>query len=248
MTCDEIRELLELYAISSLEPEEHIEISGHLLSGCPVCNRNLRKAIGLNTAVLTLAPDSTASQALRNRVLALVRPQAPRGRSWGWMGLSAALAAGLAWFAVDGRTKLARMGSELANVRRDRDTVAQEAQRLNTAFSFLRDPQTRPASTKPDAAQPRGTYFISPSGVLLIASNLRPLSAGQTYQMWVIPKGQAPRPAGLFRPDNTGSAVHFVSQPVDVANAQAVAISVEPEAGSTAPTTTPLLITPVVGI
>ena len=83
---------------------------------------------------------------------------------------------------------------------------------------------------------------------MLIASNLPVVRPGQTYEMWVIPKGAAPKPAGLFRPDNTGTAFHLIQQPVDVASAQALAITVEPEAGSPAPTSTPMLVTPVTGL
>ncbi|MDZ4803120.1 MAG: anti-sigma factor [Bryobacteraceae bacterium] len=243
MTCDEIRELLEMYALGILDRDEHIEIASHLADGCDVCNRNLRRAIGFNSAMLLTVKEAEVPASLRKRVLSTVKPVAP-ARPWAWIGVAAALAAGLAFVTWDGRVRT----EQLAVVRQQAEENAREAQRLNAAFTFLRDPQTRPANAAPGANQPRGTYFISPRGVLLIASNLPQLRPGQTFEMWVIPKGQAPRPAGLFRSDNSGSAVHFVSQDVDVAQAAALAISVEPEAGSTAPSTTPLLVTPVSGL
>ncbi|MBC7927126.1 MAG: anti-sigma factor [Bryobacteraceae bacterium] len=245
MTCDEIRELLEMYALGVLEKDEHIEIAGHLATRCPVCDSNLRKAIGLNSAVLLSAEDRQAPAALRNRVIGMVQAHpAQRSRPWGWAGVSLALAAGLALAVWNVRQK----DADITALRTEVTDSTREAQRLNTAFNFLRDPQTRPASATPDAAQPRGTYFISPKGVMLVAANLAPLRPNQTYQMWVIPRGQAPRSAGLFRPDTAGGAVHFVTQEVDVPAAQALAISVEPESGSPAPTTTPLLVTPVAGL
>jgi hypothetical protein len=244
MTCDEIRELLELWAMGLLESEEQAAIGEHLAGGCEICNRNLGTAAGLNAAILASAPQADASPNLRARVIGMVRPGG-HSRWSPWLGAAAAvLAAALVWTAVD----RGRINSELFATRRELVASESEAQRLNAAFSFLRDPQTRPASARPEANQPHGTYFISPKGVLLIASNLPALAAGRTYQMWIIPKGQAPRPAGLFRPDATGSAIHFESAPVDVPSAEALAISVEPEVGSTAPTTTPQLVTPVAGL
>lgn len=235
--------MLELYALGVLEAEEHLDISRHLIGDCKVCNRNLRTAIGLNSAILTSAPEVAATASLRRRVLSGVLPQ-KASRPWAWMGLAAALAAGAVWTGIDSRNKAA----ELGEVRREKQFADREVERLNTSFAFLRNPQTRPASAKPGATGPRGTYFISPTGVLLIASNLAALDPGKTYAMWVIPKGQSPKPAGLFRPDANGTAVHFRPEAVDVQSAQALALSVEPEAGSAAPTSTPFLITPVVGL
>jgi hypothetical protein len=247
MTCEEIRELLEMYSLGVLEPEQDVEIAEHLGTNCAICVPNLRQANHLNAAVLMAAADAEPSPELRNRILGMVRPVAVR-RPARWplalTGLAAAaMAAGLLFFAIDSREKT----TELARMREQRDAIDREYVRLNAAFSFLRDPQTRPANATGAPTQPRGTYFISPRGVLLIASQLPTISAGQTYQMWVIPRGQSPSSAGLFRPDNNGAAVHFYGEPVNVPSAQALAISVEPVSGSAAPTTTPLLVTPVSG-
>lgn len=245
MNCEEIRELLEMYSLGILDRDEHMEVASHLAGGCEGCNAALRRAIGLNAAMMQTVQQEEVPAGLRRRVLATVTPPPPgRQRPWAWMGIAAALAAGLAFVSWDSRVKT----GQLTLARRDAAASAREAERLNAAFSFLRDPQTRPANATPGANQPRGTYFISPRGVLLIASNLPQLRAGQTFEMWVIPKGQPPKPAGLFQPDNSGSAVHFVAQDVDVQSAAALAISVEPEAGSAAPSTTPLLVTPVSGL
>jgi anti-sigma-K factor RskA len=83
---------------------------------------------------------------------------------------------------------------------------------------------------------------------MLIASNLPAPAAGRAYAMWVIPKGQSPRPAGVFRPDANGSAVHLQTGPVDLDATAAFAITEEPESGSAAPTTTPFLVTPAAGL
>lgn len=158
---------------------------------------------------------------------------------WPWLGVATALAASLIFCFVSltrERDRAAVLSAELSRVR-------SESQQLRAAFAFLQSPETRPVIATPGPQPPRGTYFVNPGGVLLIASHLPALSAEKTYQMWLIPRSGAPLPAGLFRAGASGSAVHFVAQPVDVQQTAAFAISVEPGAGSPAPTTAPLLVT-----
>jgi hypothetical protein len=162
-----------------------------------------------------------------------------------WVGLAAGLAVATVWLGLETQEK----SNQLAVAGTQMRSVQQRSDELNRALTFLRDPETRPAVSRPGANQPRGTYFVNPrSGVMLIASNLPALAPGRIYSMWVIPKGQAPRPAGLFRPDANGSAVHLQSGPVDLGATQAFAITDEPESGSPAPTTQPFLITPAEGL
>lgn len=77
-----------------------------------------------------------------------------------------------------------------------------------------------------------------------MASNLPPAPEGKIYELWLIPKGGNPVPSGLFQSDLQGNALFVRSGEVD-ANTAAVAVSVEPEAGSTAPTTKPLIVAAV---
>jgi anti-sigma-K factor RskA len=116
------------------------------------------------------------------------------------------------------------------------------------ALSFLDDPATVPVSFgKGQPSPPHGNVFVhSKLGVLLIAANLPAAQSGKIYEMWVIPKGGAPRPAGLFQSQG-GTAMHILSGPLDVATLGAVAVTLEPEAGSSAPTSTPIIVAPVVG-
>ena len=83
---------------------------------------------------------------------------------------------------------------------------------------------------------------------MLIASNLPALAPGRAYAMWIIPKGQAPRPGRIVPADPNGFAVHLQTGPVDLGATQAFALTDQPETGSPAPTTTPFLVTPAEGI
>lgn len=249
MTCQEARELLELYLLGTLDEAERRDVEEHLATGCERCARDLKAAADLNASVLASVPLVDAPGRLRERILAMVTPPTkvrprPQPHYLPWLAAAAMLVLAV-WLGNEARDK----NDELAAVTRDKETLEQQKKQLDAALTFLRDPETRPVNAKEDLSKPRGTYFVNAQGgLLLIASNLPQLPAGKAYQMWLIPKGGAPRPAGLFKPDPRGGAVHVQPGAVDVANAAAVAITVEPEAGSTAPTTTPFLVTAVAGI
>jgi anti-sigma-K factor RskA len=74
----------------------------------------------------------------------------------------------------------------------------------------------------------------------LMISGLDAAPKGKTYEAWVIPKGRAPRPAGLF-PGGKAAIVHLHGVPQKGA---VVAVTVEPAGGSPAPTTTPIATSP----
>ncbi|MGA2593864.1 MAG: anti-sigma factor, partial [Bryobacteraceae bacterium] len=119
-----------------------------------------------------------------------------------------------------------------------------ELARLNRAFEILNQPDARQVvfGTGP-AMPPRGRVFLDPKrGVLLLASNLPPAPAGKAYEMWVIPKGGKPLPAGMFQSATDGTALHVLPGPVDVASTGAVAVTLEPEAGVPQPTSRPVIV------
>ncbi|HYI92110.1 MAG TPA: anti-sigma factor [Bryobacteraceae bacterium] len=240
MSCETNRELLELYALGILDAEERSEIDQHLRDNCSNCTAALREALALNSGVLSSVKLEQPPASLRERVVNSVRP--PRRKApLAWMGLAAALAFATVWLGWEANRRSNELTVASGRIR----SLQVQSDELSNKLDFLRDPQTRPASAAPGANQPRGTYFVNPrSGVMLIASNLPAPAAGRAYEMWIIPKGQAPRPAGVFLPDANGSAVHLQTGPVDLTNTAAFAITDEPESGSPAPTTQPFLVTP----
>ena len=48
MTCEELREMFELYALGLLEGAEKDEIEAHLARGCGTCEKNHGDALALN--------------------------------------------------------------------------------------------------------------------------------------------------------------------------------------------------------
>ena len=237
-------DLYELYVLGLLEDPERGQIEDELRRNDPAAQRRLRRALETNAILGTLVPDVAPSKQLRRRVLSIADPR-HSSLSWklAWIGLSAALVAGLIYTGLQRQ----ELQGELELAHRTLDQTRSTLEIRDATLAFLRRPDTRllkPATA--EAAQPVAKVFVNGAqGVLLVAANLPALAAGRTYEMWVVPKVGGPRPMGLFKPGPDGTAVHLRTGTVNLDEAAAVALSVEPEGGSPAPTTTPFLITPV---
>src|SRR5207237_1367679 len=165
----------------------------------------------------------------------------------GWIsGFAAALAClfvAVVWFGAQDRQNEASLTAVQQQLQNSKAELAQVQQ----ALAMLNEPETKQVIFGAGKPQPpHGRVFVNPRrGVLLLASNLPQAPAGKTYQLWVIPKGGAPKPAGLFQSDAGGNAAYLSRGVLDLSQTGAVAVTLEPEAGSPAPTTTPIIVAPV---
>lgn len=244
MSCDDLKDVFELYALGLAEGEEKEEADAHLARGCEACRKSLTDALALNAMVLSSVTEVAPPRQLKRRVMASIGVER---RSWSWAAVLAAacmLAVAL-WLGMQERQR----STELAEARQTLMQVTADRDRMLAALSLLNQPETvQVGFGKGQPAPPRGNVFVNQrSGVLLIASNLPRLDPGRIFEMWVIPKGGAPRPAGTFQSNDVGAAFHILSGPVDLATLGVIAVTIEPEAGSPAPTTTPIIAAPVSG-
>jgi anti-sigma-K factor RskA len=231
------------------EEPERGEIRDHINRGCEVCGAGVKRALETAALLGASAPAAQPSPQLRHRILASVGSEQRRfGFAWvPVFAMAALLLVVAAYFAVSNRRyadDAARLRSQSARLRVQMRAQAAEIVRLTEAFAILSGPSTTEASFGGKQPQPpRGKVFVNPSrGVLLIASNLPRTPADKIYEMWIIPKGAKPVPAGLFQSQDDGSAMHVRPGMVDLASTAAVAVTVENEAGADQPTTTPLIV------
>ena len=142
MTCQELGDLFELYALGVLEPADKSEIDAHLARGCDElpCTRS-RKRWHSTRAILSFAPGAAPSRRLKRRVLTSVGVHYP---SWGWVWAVGAVCMLViaAWLGFEERGRT----FELAAARRALIDSNSERDRLTQALQFLSDPQTVPAS------------------------------------------------------------------------------------------------------
>jgi len=256
MNCNELREHYELYAMGVLEEPEAGELREHLARKCPECQSGVRGARELITLVGATAPEQRPRARVRKRVLAAVGGGTDYRWFWAPAWGAVAAAALIAAFLFQARAQragadVARLKeaitgqtAELARLQSESAGRARELARLNTALSILNQPEVKQVVFGGGKPQPpRGRVFIDAQrGVLLVASNLPPAPAGKLWEMWVIPKGGKPVPAGMFQSSEDKTAINVLPGPVDVASTGAVAVTLEVEAGVAQPTSTPVIV------
>ena len=245
MNCEELRDSFELYSLGLLEDgEEKNEIIAHLERGCATCQAGMKDALAIQALLLSQAPEVHPPMRLKRRVMGAVGVQ-PMGWTWFAAACASAMLVTALWYGVVASERRRERDAARASLS---ETIA-ERDRLQAAFRFLEDPQTRQVNFgDPQALPPKGNVYVHPQlGVLLIAANMPPVATDRIYEMWILPKnGGAPQPAGLFRSTADGTAVHTLGQTLNLADVAGIAVTVEPAAGSQTPTL-PILFVAQIG-
>jgi anti-sigma-K factor RskA len=240
MTHADMDELYELYVLGVLEPAESNEIDEHVTTDCAHCLDAIQKAFVTASALAELAEPVAPPPGVRERLVAAITPAKP-ARRWSW-AVFVLGAASVCLFAV-----AIWSNNTLQTVRQRLSLVVGERDQLRSAVEILSRQETRTIQFGPATSGPHGRLLVNPKGGFVVTgSDLPPIAEDKTFELWLVPaNGQPPVPAGLFRPDANNSFVHVSRDPVDPAKIAAVAVSVEPRAGSLAPTTKPFLIVPL---
>lgn len=235
MNCDELRDMYEIYAIGVLEDPEKSEIDEHVSRHCETCVEGLRRARQTNAILCTVVPMVEPPKRLRKKILASVGLEKT---GWGWISAWAAVTAGLFVATLYTGIQDRRHLEELAQSKREIRTASAELTKVQEAMSFLNAPETILVTAgRGIPLPPKARVFLNKNrGVLLLANNLPAAPAGKIYEMWVISKGGAPKPAGLFQSDDKGNAMHLLPGSIDVESTAVIAVTMEPEAGSASPT------------
>ena len=226
MNCNELRDHYELYAVGVAEEPQRSEIRAHLNRQCEVCTQGIKRA---REVVALMGGTATGAGVERRRFV--------------WT-LVLALALALALFVAvyfGGRER--DLANELARVRQQNSRQTVELTRVNQAFAILTGADTTVTPFGEGHSKAKGKVYVSPShGLLLIAGDLPPAPPGKAYEMWIVKDGKA-KAAGMFQSAPDGTAMHM--QRGTMANTDAVAVTLENEAGADQPTSTPLFAAPI---
>ncbi len=158
--------------------------------------------------------------------------------TWSGWGIAAGLAVALGFLYGDRsalRENLAAQNGEIRRLNTDAATAHQLMDALTDPKAVRVTLTTKP---QPKASPIGGVTYNPAKGTLVfLASDLDPLQALKTYELWVIPAdGSAPIPAGTFHPDDQGNAsVIMPDLPKGVA-AKAFGVTIEAEGGAQTPT------------
>jgi anti-sigma-K factor RskA len=228
MDTRDLHDLTAAYALDALDADETAAYEEHLAQ-CERCRTELAE-LREGAAALAFGVESPAPPpALRARILEAaagerenvvpLRPRRP------WLAAAAAVAACAAvglgvWAALLQRSLSSERSARAADAR---------------AFAILADR----ASRRVPLSGGNGVMAVDPQGqAVLVVRRLADAPAGKTYEAWVIPRGGAAKPAGLF---SGGGATTVVALARPVPPGAVVAATVERAGGAAAPTQAPFL-------
>jgi hypothetical protein len=232
---------LELFAVGALRPGEADRVTAHL-AACPAC----REELALITTVVNVLPDTVPLReppaGLKQRILTAAAADPAPGRTlvparretaWtfrpkrGWLGIGALAAAAMLFLALDLNSL-----RELRAAAGERAALAEVVEKVSHGgrnwYMVGLDQWQGSGGTLFAPAKPDYSPFV-------VFHDLRPLSGGAVYAIWLVDAdGHWVRGAN-FRPD--GNAVQSVdlAAPVDAFFQCAVTIEMSTEGKRTGP-------------
>ncbi|BCS34941.1 hypothetical protein TBR22_A41670 [Luteitalea sp. TBR-22] len=249
-------EALAAYALGTLPAEERDAVRAWIAESADARQEfeALQEAVG---ALALAAPQIEPPPALRARVLAIAdagsrpgaRPAPAVSTRWTvWPALAAAAivaALGLGAYATHLRTRVAALEARLGDAQARLVRAEAEARRTQALLaraevgrSVLGAPDLRRVDLAGQAPAPAArarAFWSRARGLVLNATGLPGLPRGRTYQLWLLAEG-APVSAGVFTVDASGGATVVIDSPPGVPSPKGMAVSVEPDGGSPAPT------------
>lgn len=247
---EQFGEDLALYALGMLQGDQRRALETHLES-CANCRRELELLRG-DASLLALStagpmPPARARQRLLDSIAREPRRVnvVPPARRW-WIFVPSLAAAALALVLVVFWLQNAALRQQMSQLQNEfsRQQIAlqhaQEVVSTLTATDALR--VTLVPAKSPPQPQGRAIYQQDRGSLIFMASNMPPLPPKKAYELWLIPPKGKPIPAGLFTPDAHGSATVMNPPMPPGTEAKAFAVTVEPEQGSSAPTTPIIMV------
>ncbi len=251
-------DLVAAYALGVVSASEQRLVTAYILEN-PAARAEfeaLRPVADLIGLAAEEPVDSARSARIKQRLMATVHAEAKAGvtaigagrragaRSSWFAGAGLAAAAAVV-FALVSTIQNFSLRSDLANA--NARAVALQTQIAQNERVRTRDREMVADLIATDAqrfAVPQGQVVRHGSHLYLTLHSLPALPHGKVYEAWTIAKGsKTPAPSILFTPSADGVAV--VALPENAENLGGVALSVEPEGGSKAPTSKPTFIRPL---
>jgi anti-sigma-K factor RskA len=261
---DQFRELIDAYALGSLDSADRALIEAHLASGCAECAKALEEARWLVSQLAYLAPNAEPSDMLKGRLLQTVRSEAADGPvtqqavrggavpGWLWAGVAALLL-----FSVYSAWNEQRLRNAVANLQQQAEAQRAERQKLEQELHAAKiqaheamiwsDPKSVKIKMPPkDPNMPQLEAMWHPEMGLVVRGWKVP-SPGEkrVLQLWLMPKkpGGKPMPSVTFWPDADGTFTAMIENPPEaLSETQALAITEEPMGGSLQPTSAPMWV------
>jgi anti-sigma-K factor RskA len=240
---------LALYAVGALPPSEQAGLEKHLTE-CADCRRDLEKLRGdsalLAMSVLAETPPARARQRLMSAIATESRAAHATTARASWMWIPSLAAVALALLAVVLWRQDTNLRRQMANLEENYSQQQEQLRSANEVLATLTDPAaarfTLSAANTAPRPQGKAIYARNRGSLIFLASNMPALPPQKAYELWLIPASGAPIPAGIFKPDANGGATVINPPLPGNVEAKTFAITVEPEGGSSAPTSQPIMV------
>ena len=247
LTHDDLRDQSGLYVLGSLGPDERRLFEAHLAT-CEECAAEIHSFQQPLEALAATSPAALPSAAVRARVLASVMPRRTLSR-WPWLAMAASLlvAAALGLYSWQLRGRVEHLEAQLRDAfllvqAGDRQLAEARLVAINAErkVAVLAAPDVAHVMLKgqivaPDASA-RALWSRS-RGLVFAATNLPQLPSGRTYQLWILAGKRPPISDGwVFKTDASGSATLLFQTAATLPAPTAMAVTIEPDGGMTAPT------------
>ena len=266
MAHQEYEELLSLEALDALDAPDRRKLDSHLetCTDCRAELAEMRDAAGLLAHASTAAEpraevrerilssiraDRASAKPIEGSNVVPITPQRNVRAKGQLLKIAAvvafvALSAGLtllflsAWLVANHR--IAYLTGEIEVQRRELENERSARRRDQEALALLssRDTKRMELAGTAQAQNARAVFlFDQKSGKAMLMTDGLPVApAGMAYEVWFIPKGQSPMPGKTFTVDAAGKAMMMDEMPEEARANAVVAITLEPENGSAAPT------------
>ncbi|HTB98621.1 MAG TPA: anti-sigma factor [Terracidiphilus sp.] len=254
------REDLSLYGMQALSPEEAAVVRAHV-ENCEQCRNEAAEVAG-DLALLALSVEQHpvpegARQKFADRIAAdaakkysesnvtsidTAKPVRRVYSSIQWSAVAAMLVLAFALMLKNGDLNR-ELKAKSDQLQQETTANARAQQVLNLLTAKEAQHVVLTAANAHPAPSGRAVYLAATGGLLFQGNNLAAIPAEKTYELWVIPaNGQAPIPAGLFRPDAAGNASVVLPTLPSGVPAKAFGVTLERAEGSQTPTAPILLV------
>ena len=261
MRCHEAQDLIAAYALGALSPREMERVEGHA-HRCAQCAAELRDAMEAAGVLALAVPQQEPPPLLRARILHQVRserrpeprrfwrlPQGLRLAAAGVVGVGLAALLGTTLFLSLRVSDLQDQGQELEQMamaqeqESDRLAVALDEQRALSYLMTIPNKIVYTSKDSPTIPEARGMVMATPDERwgFLVSEGLQALPEGRGYQVWWITNDRRIS-AGLFTADEFGWAQLRLDPLRPEGTVMGIGITVEPDTGSSAPTSPDVLV------
>lgn len=251
--------MYEAYAIGALDAAECAPLEAHLATGCADCAKAVAEARWLVSQLAYLAPEAVPSDLLKGHLMKIVRAEAAEAQrpapapavipAWLWAGVAALLL-----FTAYSERNSMRLRQEIRETSERTAALMQQRRNLEAQLevakreaAILTDPASMKialASKDPQMPELKAMWH-SQMGIVVTGQRVPMPGGNRVLQLWLIPKapGAKPMPSMTMRPEADGKFVLLVANPPEaMPQTKALAITEEPEGGSSQPTTPPMWV------